>query len=345
MRFDYNKLLVETFLDNFTRTYKTFCEDNGILCRYQAYGTPFLMGMLDGYMIPDIPESNNWIYSAEMKDSTWQWSQSHGYMTWNLYASAGAHLSGKKITSCETMTNVRGVFKTTLEDIKQHDDMNFITGINHSVLHGYNYSPKDAPFPGWIRYGSYFSEQNTWWKHLSSWVDYNARLSYVFQNSQADKSIAILGPTSDLWGDKGLKRGPFHTEPEYLYRMWEPISQLGYSCDYINQNVLANAKVKDGVLIYGDMNFKLLVLANLESVDIKLAKTLKDFVASGGKVVVIDGLPDKSLGYGDYQANDAVISRIMTDIQSNYTSSIISVNSPNSIEKLFSWTEEVLKKS
>jgi len=345
VRFDYNKLLVETFLENFTKTYKAFCEENGILCRYQAYGTPFLMGMLDGYMIPDIPESNNWIYSAEMKDDTWQWSQSHGYMIWNLYASSAAHLTGKKITSCENMTNTKGVFKTTLEEIKQHDDMNFITGINHSVLHGYNYSPKDAPFPGWIRYGAYFSEQNTWWKHLNSWVDYNARLSYVFQNSQAEKSIAILGPTSDLWGDKGLAREPFHLEPEYLYRMWEPISQLGYSCDYINQNVLANAKVKDGVLTYGDMNFKLLVLANLESVDIKVAKTLKDFVASGGKVVVIDGLPDKSLGYGDYQAKDAVISRIMTDIKSNYTSSIISVNSPNPIEKLFSWTEEVLKKS
>ncbi|RED47870.1 glycosyl hydrolase [Seonamhaeicola aphaedonensis] len=345
VRFDYNNMLVETFLKNFTKTYKAFCEENGILCRYQAYGTPFLMGMMDGYMIPDIPESNNWIYSAKMKDSLWQWSQSHGYMIWNLYASSGAHLTGKKITSCETMTNTNGVFRTTLEEIKQHDDMNFITGINHSVLHGYNYSPKDAPFPGWIRYGAYFSEQNPWWKHLCSWVDYNARLSYVFQNSKAEKSIAILGPTSDLWGDKGLAREPFHLEPEYLYKLWEPISQLGYSCDYINQNVLVNSELNDGVLTYGDMNFKLLVLANLESVDIKVAKKLKDFVASGGKIVVIDGLPDKSLGYGDYQANDALISRIMTDIQSNYTSSIISVNSPNSIEKLFSWTEEVLKKS
>lgn len=345
VRFDYNNMLVETFLENFTKTYKAFCEENGILCRYQAYGTPFLMGMMDGYMIPDIPESNNWIYSAKMKDSLWQWRQSHGYMIWNLYASSGAHLTGKRITSCETMTNTNGVFRTTLEEIKQHDDMNFITGINHSVLHGYNYSPKDAPFPGWIRYGAYFSEQNPWWKHLSSWIDYNARLSYVFQNSKAEKSIAILGPTSDLWGDKGLAREPFHLEPEYLYKLWEPISQMGYSCDYINQNVLTTAQVNNGVLTYGDMNFKLLVLANLESVDIKVAKTLKDFVASGGKVVVIDGLPDKSLGYSDYQDNDVIVSGIMTYIQNNYASSIINVKQPNSMEELFSWTNEILNKS
>lgn len=345
VRFDYNKLLVETFLENFTKTYKTFCEENGILCRYQAYGTPFLMGMLDGYMIPDIPESNNWIYSSKMKDSTWQWSQSHGYMIWNLYASSGAHLTGKKITSCETMTNTNGVFKTTLEEIKQHDDMNFITGINHSVLHGYNYSPKDASFPGWIRYGAYFSEQNTWWKHLNSWVDYNARLSYVFQNSQAEKSIAILGPTSDLWGDKGLAREPFHKEPEYLYRLWEPISQLGYSCDYINQNILSRAKVKDGVVSYGNMNFKVLVLASLKSVDINTAKTLKDFVASGGKIVVIDGLPNKSLGFKDYQTNDGTVAEIIDEIQSKYVSSIISVDKPDSMDELLSWTKEVLEKT
>ncbi|WP_345277201.1 glycosyl hydrolase [Litoribaculum gwangyangense] len=345
VRFDFNKLLVETFLENFTKTYKTFCEENGILCRYQAYGTPFLMGMLDGYMIPDIPESNNWIYSAKMKDSTWQWSPSHGYMIWNLYASSGAHLTGKKITSCESMTNTNGVFKTTLEEIKQHDDMNFITGINHSVLHGYNYSPKEAPFSGWIRYGAYFSEQNTWWKHLSSWVDYNARLSYIFQKSKAEKSMAILGPTSDIWGEKGLAREPFHLEPEYLYRLWEPISQLGYSCDYINQNVLANAAVKDGVLTYGDMHFKLLVLASLKSLDIDAARLLRDFVSSGGKVLVIDGLPNKSLGFSDYQSKDAVVSDIINEIQSKYTSSIVSVNKPKATDELLRWTKEVLEKT
>ncbi len=82
------------------------------------------------------------------------------------------------------MTNTQGVFKASLEEIKQHDDMNFITGINHSILHGFNYSPPEAGFPGWIRYGAYFSEQNPWWPYLHKWVDYNARLSFVFQNSE-----------------------------------------------------------------------------------------------------------------------------------------------------------------
>ncbi len=345
VRYDYNKLLVEVFLKNFTQTYKDFCEANGVLCRYQAYGTPFLMGMLDGYMIPDIPESNNWIYSAEMKDSLWQWNQNHGYMTWNLYASAGGHLTGKKIVSSEVMTNTRGVFKTTLEEIKQHDDMNFITGINHSILHGYNYSPESEPFPGWIRYGAYFSEQNTWWKHLHSWVDYNARLSTVFQNSQAEKSIAIIGPTADIWGDKGLAREPFHIEPKYLHKLWEPISQLGYSCEYINQNILTNAEIRNGKISYGKMTYKLLVLASLKSIHPETAIAIQKFVTSGGKVVVIDELPKKSLHFKDADKNDTQVKEMMENLLVENPKSFIQIKNPKSLENLFSWTEKFLQES
>ncbi|WP_298551398.1 glycosyl hydrolase [uncultured Algibacter sp.] len=343
VRYDYNKLLVEVFLKNFTQIYKDFCEENNILCRYQAYGTPFLMGMLDGYMIPDIPESNNWIYTVEMKDSVWDWKQSHGYMIWNMYASAGAHLTDKKITSCEAMTNLGGVFKATLEEIKQHDDMNFITGINHSVLHGYNYSPPEVEFPGWIRFGTYFSEQNTWWKHLPNWIDYNSRLSFVFQNSQADKSIAILGSTADLWGDKGLARTPFHMEPEYLYRLWEPISQLGYSAEYINQGVLERASINEGKIIYGNMTYKLLVLASLKSLSPKAAENIKALVESGGKVIVIDQLPIKSLHYSEYEKNDASVKNIITSLSASYPESLIQIKRPKSIEVLFNWTKDILK--
>ena len=194
VRYDHNKLLVKVFLDNFTRSFQKFCTDNGLKCRYQAYGTPFLMGMLEGNMIPDIPEGNNWIYSFKMNMDTdeWIWNQEHGYMIWNLYAASGGHLTGKKIISCESMTNTQGVFKTSLEEIKRNDDMNFISGINHSILHGYSYSPVKAGFPGWVRFGSYFNEQNTWWPYFSQWVDYNARLSYVFQQSQPIKKYCYF---------------------------------------------------------------------------------------------------------------------------------------------------------
>ncbi|MGR3302486.1 MAG: glycosyl hydrolase, partial [Candidatus Scalindua sp.] len=82
--------------------------------------------------------------------------------------------------------NTEGAFRTSLETVKQSDDMNFITGINHSVLHGYNYSPPEAGFPGWIRYGAYFSEHNTWWKYFRNWAEYNYN-----QSESSLKNLAV----------------------------------------------------------------------------------------------------------------------------------------------------------
>jgi len=240
------------------------------------------------------------------------------------------------------MTNTSGVFRTTLEEIKQHDDMNFITGMNHSVLHGFNYSPKEAGFPGWLKYGAFFSEHNTWWEHLHKWVDYNARLSYVFQNSQADKSIAIVGPTSDLWGDVGLTREDFHMTPQYLYKIWEPISQLGYSNEYINEKIIQGAQFEDGLMQYGNMKYNLLVLASLKSIHPKTALAIERYIKSGGKIVVIDHLPVQSLHYTDYEKNDEMVKTLMESLSEKYPQSFVQIDGPKQNQDLFAWTRNML---
>ena len=343
-RFDFNRLLVDVFLENFTTVFQEFCTSEGLQCRYQAYGTPFLMGMLEGFMIPDIPESNNWIYSSDMDAASWDWNQYHGYMIWNMYAAAGGHLTGKKIISCESMTNTSGVFKTSLEEIKQHDDMNFITGVNHSVLHGFNYSPPEAGFPGWIRYGAYFNEQNPWWPFLHNWVDYNARLSFVFQNSQAQKSIAILGPTADLWSEAGLIRQPFHIEPWYLHLMWQPISQAGYSAEYLNEKVLQNAIVDEGRINYGPMSYKALIMTNVRSLAPETAKAIQKFVVNGGSLLLVDRWPERSANMENADKNDKLIKEIFLELIAEYPKQVVWAESPEDHSDLNEWTYGLLKK-
>jgi hypothetical protein len=344
VRYDYNKLLVKTFLKNFTKEFQDFCTERGLLCRYQAYGIPFLMGMMEGNMIADIPESNNWIYSADMDADEWEWNQEHGYMIWNMYAASGGHLTGKKIISNEAMTNTRGVFKASLEEIKQHDDMNFITGMNHAVLHGYNYSMEQAEFPGWIRYGSYFSERNTWWPYFSKWVDYNARLSYIFQNSAPVKSIAILAPEGDIWANHGLTRNQFHTQPWYCYRLWEPISQAGSSCDYIGQNIIREGKKEAGSLIYGSMSYQTILLSNVRSLEHETAIALLDFVKNGGKLVAIGEVPNRSLSFQNAAENDVVVQSVFAQLKADFPERFIEVSTPVSEENLLPWTLELLGK-
>jgi len=243
------------------------------------------------------------------------------------------------------MTNTAGVFKTSLEEIKRHDDMNFITGINHTVLHGYNYSPAETDFPGWIRFGAYFSEQNTWWPYFRKWTDYNARLSYIFQNSSPVKNIAILSPTGDVWSERGLIRVPFHKEPWYCYRLWESISQAGSSCDYIDESIIIKGAKNKGILQYGPMSYNTLILCNVKSIEAETALSIKDFVEEGGKLVVIDGYPYRSLSSINSEDNDKIVNNVFQELSEKYTTSVIELPGPADPEKLLPWTVEILNRA
>lgn len=342
VRYDYNRLLTNTFLNNFTQVFQDFCTMNNLKCKYQAYGTPFLMGMMDGYLIPDIPEGNNWIYSTEMTDK-WVWNHGHGYMIWNLFAASAGHLKNRQIISSEAMTQIRGIFETSLDEIKIHDDMNFISGINHSVLHGYNYSPVEAGFPGWIRYGSYFSEQNTWWPYVHKWVTYNSRLSYIFQQSTAVKSIAILNPEADIWSQNGLVRIPFHTEPWYCFRLWETLSQSGSSCDYINERIIKDANIENKKLKYGNMSYQAVVLCNVHSLLPETALSLKQFIEKGGKLIIIGDVPSRSPSFTDSSENDEIVHRTFTTFTES--ENVFCVEKPFSETQLLDWTKNLLEVS
>lgn len=345
VQYDYYNTIIKVFLERFTTEFQKFCTENGVLCRYQAYGIPFYMGLFQGNMIPDIPESNNWIYSQgrnEAKNSEFTWVRNHGYMLWNKAASSAAHITGKNITSCEAITNTSGVFRTSLETVKQADDMNFITGINHAVLHGYNYSPPEAGFPGWMRYGAYFSEQNTWWKYFKNWADYNARLSSVFQHSKPTADIAVLGRLRDYWGEVGPTRTFVNDKPWYYARLWEPISNLGSSCDYIHQPVLETAQIEGKQLVCGEMRYKALILTDVESLTPGAALKLKAFAEAGGKIVFIGKTPHRSLSFKKAVEHDKIVKEAIGSAIKSKNG--FQFEAPNESADFVVWTKELMNK-
>lgn len=336
VRYDYNKTLVDIFLERFTTTYHQWCNDHGMLSRYQAYGTPWLMGMALGYMIPDIPESNNWLFSPD--------AYTHGYNIWNKYTSTGGHLTGRRIISCEAMTNTRGVFQATLDMFKQADDLNFIMGINHSVLHGFNYSPPEAGFPGWVRYGAYFSEQNTWWRYFKLWAAYNARLSAVFQSTRPVVDYAVLAPTADIWRTAGLARVPFHLTPWYCHRLWEPIHQNGGSVDYISETVLQSAEMKQSKMYYGPMQYKVVIVCDAETIQPQTALALEKFAQSGGKIVFVDAVPHRSPSLTNAEANDRIVHETCAQLVKFYEKNVFHIVGPENQEHMIGWVQALIDK-
>ncbi|MCX6879501.1 MAG: glycosyl hydrolase [Verrucomicrobia bacterium] len=308
VRYDFNKTFVELFHERFIRVFHAWCHANGVLSRYQAYGGPSLMDMLSGYLIPDIPEGDNWIFHPPGNQLPLNQIR---YAVWNKYAASAAHLTGKKLVSCEAMTNLRGVFQATLEYIKLAGDLDMMTGVNHLVLHGFNYSPPEAGFPGWVRYGTYFNEHNPWWPHFRKWADYNARLCSVLQASQARAEVAILGPTADVWSNGGLERQAFIHTPWYLHLVWQALQQNGCTADYVNGAVLRNATFKDGRILHGPMAYDLLLVANVESLEPATARTIEQYAKAGGKIAFVGNTPDRSAGLQNREACDQAVREAM----------------------------------
>ncbi|MDR3716012.1 MAG: glycosyl hydrolase [Puia sp.] len=301
VRYDFETTKRALFQERFIRTFADWCTRNGVQSRMQAYGMdcdPIASGMM-----VDIPECETWIWSEELLDfGTGDYNRGRSYTMINKFVSSSAHLSGKKLISCEEMTNTGDPFHASLDRIKQAGDQSMLSGVTHSILHGFNYSPLETPFPGWVRYGTFFNERNTWWPYFRRWTDYKARLSVLFQHSVMQADIAVLHPLADMAAKYGFQRDPFPrlAYPPYVHKIWEVIHQNGSGCDYVSEEILNGSVIRDGGLVYKDRYYKALLLLEVESMRPATAKVLKKFAAAGGKVIFVGKAPHLSDGLVDH---------------------------------------------
>lgn len=309
MRYDFEATKAEMFIERFSKPYVEWCRGLGVQSRAQAYGRGF--PPLETSMLYDIPEGESWTTNwlqhrigEEMSNEDYR--RGRAYTMINKYVSSAAHLTGKRLISAEEMTNTYRVFNMTLEFLKVGCDQNTIAGITHSIFHGFNYSPAEAPFPGWIRYGAYYNEKNNWWPYFKHFNDYRARLSYLLQHADMYADIAILPPVADMWTTIGMQNEPFPTEINVPYQslLWEAMHKTGNGADYVSETVIAGAKVEKGWLVYGKRRYKSLFLIEVESIQPDTLSKLYDFVLSGGRMCCIEKYPSKSLGWHKHEKRD-----------------------------------------
>jgi hypothetical protein len=332
MRFDLETTKAEMFLERFTKTYVDWCHKLNVKSRAQAYGHGFFP--LETSMQHDIPEGESWTTNylqhrigEEMSNEDYRRGRS--YTMVNKYVSSAAHLSGKRLISAEEMTNTYRVFNMTLEFLKVGCDMNAIAGITHSVYHGFNYSPAEAPFPGWIRYGAYYNEKNNWWPYFKHVNDYRARVSGMMQNADMYADIAILPPVNDMWTTIGMQNEPFPAtiNAPYTSILWEAMHKNGNGTDYVSETVIKGSTVSKGWLKYGNRKYNTLFLIETERVYPATLAKLYDFVASGGRVFCMEKYPQKSLGWNNHEQNDREVADWMKKLQS-FPDRFILLNKP-----------------
>ncbi len=322
VRFDFELTKAELLHERYTATFLQWCKEKGVKSRAQAYGRGFFP--LESSLGYDLPEGESWTTNwlrhrigEEMGDEDYR--RGRGYTMIDKYVSSAAHLTGKRVVSAEEMTNTYKVFTTSLEFLKVGSDMSAISGITHSVWHGFNYSPADAPFPGWVQYGSYYNEKNTWWPYFKYLNDYRARMASQLQNADMVTDIALLPANYDMWTEMGVQTEPFPVKLNVPYTslIWEAIHKTGGGADYVSEIILKDATVSKGKLCYGPKKYGTIFLVEVAGTTVETLEKLDQFVSTGGRVFCIGKYPEKSLGFLDYESRDAQIRSMVDKLKAN----------------------------
>ncbi len=320
-RYDFEDFKAQLMQERFTNTYLEWCHHLGVKARAQAYGRGFYP--LENAIGYDIPEGESWTTNwlrhkpgEEMSETDYR--RGRAYTMVNKFVSSAAHLADNRTVSCEEMTNTYTVFNMTLEQLKIGGDQSAMSGVTHSVFHGFNYSPNlEAKFPGWVRYGAYYSENNNWWPYFKYYNEYKARLSYVLQHGTYYADIAILNPENDMWSTIGMQNEPFPntTRAPYKTMIWEAINKCGGGVDYVSENIINQSEIKRGNLCFNKRKYNTLMLIDVESLHPETAQRLLEFVESGGKIVCIDTIPYQSLGLRpNHAVSDSLVKTTMEKV-------------------------------
>lgn len=303
-RYDFWKTNAELFEERFLVPFHNWCRENGTPSRVEAYGCPAI-DQLNPKLTGDYQMGEVWIIAKKSLPITDTYVpieepvDGNSLCLWHLmdnkYASSGAHLRGKKVVSCETMTNAVAAFRVTFENIKHACDLTFIDGINHHTYHGFNYNPPEAGFPGWFYCGEYFDTKNTWWPYMKHVNNYIARICWVLQQSDWQANVAII-------------------DSDPCHPAWKAAHSSGYTTDYVSERILNSATFENGKIHYGPMTYDVLVLNKPWCFDVDSAKSLARFAKAGGKIIFIASVPNQIPGLKNSDTENKVVQEIMDSI-------------------------------
>ncbi len=310
---DYRETLSDLHLD-YLNAWVRWSESKGCTTRNQAHGSP--ANLLDLYASAGIPETE--IFGASRfeipgirREAADVDGKNEPQPLINRMASSAAHVAGKPLVAAETCTWIRNHFRTSLAMAKPEIDRLFLSGINHVFFHGTCYSPKDAPWPGWLFYASFqYNPRNAIWRDAPLLNTYVTRCQSILQSGVPDNDVALYWPVHDLWHDPtGMQRQLTVHDPTWLTQ--SPCGLLaaqlgceGFAYDFISDRQLLAGQADD---------YRVIVVPKTLHMPVETMKALLDRSAKGQAVIFVDALPADVPGYHDLENRRAALKHLLSD--------------------------------
>jgi hypothetical protein len=273
VRHDYGVTLTELIDEHYLKQINDWAHAHHTLFRSQTYGEPAV----------DF-SSERLVDLAEGEGPQWR---AFSTLRW---ATSANHVFGDPVTSGETYTWLHSpMFRATPLDMKAEADVDFLTGENQLIFHGWPYSPPASELPagdpGWSLYAAAaLNDHNPWFPVMPAVTGYLSRLSYLLRQGEPANQVAVLLPTDDAWANFAPGKVTVTGAMSRLitHELMSTILSAGYNVDFIDADAIRSA---------GLGTHQIVVIPPTDRIPVDTLRALNAFASHGGKVLAVGKLP------------------------------------------------------
>jgi alpha-L-rhamnosidase len=269
VRHDWGVTLTELVNENYLTQINSWADARHTKFRSQTYGEPAVN--FSSQHLVALPEGEG---SRWRQFSTLRW------------ATSANHVYGNQVTSGETFTWLHSpAFRATPLDMKAEADIDFITGENQLIFHGWPYSAPQVGEPGWSLYAAaVFNDHNPWHPVMPDVNRYIQRISFLLRQGEPANQIALLLPTDDGWASFAPGKVTITGEMSRLItpRLMFTILSAGYNIDFIDA---------DAINSVGFGSHSILIVPPTDRIPANTLAKISAWVSAGGKAICVGRAP------------------------------------------------------
>lgn len=327
---DYRATLARMLRENFTDVWMARAHAQGARIRNQSHGSP--ANIIDLYAAVDIPEcesfgQTDFSIPGLIQDGPTRPSDSDPAVL--KFASSAAHITGKHLTSAETLTWLTEHFRTSLSRCKPELDQMFCSGVNHVYFHGAPYSPKGAAFPGWMFYAAInMSPTNSIWHDADSLFGYVSRCQSFLSAGIPDNDILLYFPIEEIWQRQGgnpylmFDIHKMHQRMPDIKLAVSEVMKAGYDTDYISDALLdeINVNASGRIDVKGGAVYGAIVVPPAKFIQPSTLRRLLQLATDGATLIFVGQTPADVPGLSDLAARRADLASLTSRIPTVGTS-------------------------
>lgn len=284
VRYDYWRTISELFVKSYTRQIGEWCERHNLLFTgHYLYENEFPRAIIASgsimphYIYQGIPGID--ILTESIRET----------LTVKQCSSVANQFGKKRVLS--ELYGCTG-WEFSFEGQKWVGDWQYALGVNLRCQHLTLYTLRGCRKRD---YPPSFNYNTTWWKYNKVVEDYFARLSLVLSEGKAVRDILLIHPIESAWM---IFDGSNFDEVSKIGEEFQNIADtlLGIHRDFDlgDESIIEEyGKVVNGRFIINQASYKLVILPPMKTIRKSTVNLLKEFLDSGGSIIVIKPYPER----------------------------------------------------